>query len=144
MLPSYFPRKYPEQEFDLHGGTYCVSATMLQAVYFRFDPFRHRWGAYQERAYREVLRARRQLAEAGGDPAKVRQILGRLELSTPDDFRRLYEESRFARLCAALRQREPNAQVGYSILIYELSDDEVQRAIFGGEPPWEIPPAGRE
>jgi len=58
-----------------------------------------------------------------------------------DDF----EQLRLARLCAYLRHREPDDQVGYSILIYRLSDRQVQQALLG--PPAELlpdtPPARR-
>ena len=40
----------------------------------------------------------------------------------------------FGRLCALLRQREPDDHVGYSILIYRLSDKEVARALLGSPP----------
>ena len=38
--------------------------------------------------------------------------------------------------CAFLRQREPDDNVGYSILIYRLTAEDVQRAVFG--PPVEL------
>jgi hypothetical protein len=49
-----------------------------------------------------------------------------------------FTEARFARLCAYLRQREPDDTVGYSILIYRLTDDDVQRALLGA--PGELRP----
>ena len=45
-----------------------------------------------------------------------------------------FEHLRFARLAAHLRQREPDAEVGYSILIYRLTDEEVARALSGPQP----------
>lgn len=70
----------PPQDFPLHGGIYCVSATMLQLVYHPDHPLLHK------------------------DP-------------------------RFARLCAFLRQRPPDDEIGYAILIYRLSDDDIARAL---------------
>ena len=46
------------------------------------------------------------------------------------------------RLCAYLRQREPDDEVGYSILIYHLSDAQVREALEG--PPAELRPGPPE
>ncbi len=47
-----------------------------------------------------------------------------------------FEQLRFARLAAMLRQREPDAQVGYSILIYNLSPQDVMTAQVGQWAQW--------
>ena len=47
-----------------------------------------------------------------------------------------FEDLRFGRLCLYLRHRAPDAQVGYSILIYRLSDDEIEAALL--QPPVEL------
>src|SRR3990172_13120922 len=43
----------------------------------------------------------------------------------------LLQKLQFARLCAFLRHRQYQDQVGYSILIYRVSDEEVHRALYG-------------
>jgi hypothetical protein len=48
----------------------------------------------------------------------------------------LLDALRFCRLCAWLRLREPADRVGYSILIYQLTDEDIRRALFG--PPAEL------
>jgi hypothetical protein len=114
-LPSYRdPERTPELR-PLRGGVYCISATMLQLVYSRF---RGPWNRRYEDAYQRLVRA---LAEPGAAP----------DLAT----RRTYEQLRFARLCAFLRAREPDAQVHYAILVYRLSDEDVRRALEGPPPP---------
>jgi len=40
-----------------------------------------------------------------------------------------YDALRFARLCAQLRTREPDAMVGYSILIYRVDAAELAQAL---------------
>jgi hypothetical protein len=40
-----------------------------------------------------------------------------------------FEQLRFARLCAHLRRREPDDRVAYSILIYYVSENELEEAI---------------
>jgi len=49
---------------------------------------------------------------------------------------REFERLRFERLCAYLRHRSPIAQVGYSIFVFDLNDQEINRAIYG--PPAEL------
>jgi hypothetical protein len=47
-----------------------------------------------------------------------------------------FERLRFERLCAYLRHQAPAAQIGYSVFVFELTDDEVNRALYG--PPAEL------
>jgi hypothetical protein len=49
-----------------------------------------------------------------------------------------FDQLRLARLCAYLRRREPDDQIGYSILIFRLSDEDVRDALNG--PPAELLP----
>ena len=49
-----------------------------------------------------------------------------------------FERLRFERLCAYLRHRSPAAQIGYSIFVFDLSDDEINHALYG--PPAELSP----
>ena len=44
-----------------------------------------------------------------------------------EDFKQLS----LGRLCAFLRGREPDAMIGYSILIYRLSTEDVENALHG-------------
>lgn len=102
----------------LRGGVYCVSATLVQSVYNNF------WGPWAlpyEQTYQELLRRSQSF-----DPAT---------LDRDPDFIS-FEDLRFARLCAFLRHREPDEEVGGSILIYRLTDEEVDRALRG--PPAEL------
>ena len=50
------------------------------------------------------------------------------------------EELQVARLCAYLRHQAPMAQVGYSIFVFDLSNEELNRALYG--PPVELSPIG--
>jgi len=68
------------------------------------------------------------------DPAeRARQLA-----TVPPESLYQLEQLRFARLMAYLRHREPDDQVGWSILIHRLSDAEVQAALDG--PPAELVP----
>jgi len=126
-LPSYVPRGVRAIP-PLTGGVYCISATMLQAVYVEFGG---RWTYDYERLYRTVTADVARYHRTKGDQAARR----RLEQEKGADFWavrfRQYEQLRFARLASYLRQREPDDHVGYSILIYRLSNEQVQDALAG-------------
>ena len=47
-----------------------------------------------------------------------------------------FDQLRFARLTAYLRQREPDDNVNFSILIYRLSDADLARALEWCRPSW--------
>ena len=60
---------------------------------------------------------------------------------TPEELQtafRHYEDLRFGRLCSFLRTREPDDEVGHSILIYRLTDADVAGAL-EGKPPELLP-----
>ena len=119
-LAPYYYHYQPRRWQKLQPGLYCVSATQLDDVY---SPFRGPWIPAREAAYQrlrlqlsdEMAAGRRDtlIAEFGEGPSKLLWDLDRL---------------RFARLAQYLRLRRPDAMVGYSILIYRLSRDEVHAA----------------
>ena len=109
---------------QLGPGLYCISATILQHVY---EPEQGRWTWSYEEAYQKArtwLEAYRKI-DIGASNQESELQLNRIEV-----FHRL----RFARLCAYLRQREPLAKIGYSILVFGLSEDNLSRALFGPPP----------
>lgn len=132
-LPGFPDRWTPRLPPPLTGGVYCVSATNLQAVYLLEAP--GAWRPSYERRYQDALYNLRLFDSTGRNPvaraALLRQTGEELWLR---NFR-LFEQLRFGRLAAHLRTREPDAQIGYSILIYRLSDDDVERAVAGPPPP---------
>jgi hypothetical protein len=104
------------------GGIYCISATMFQQVYTHV---RHGWTTRHEQRRTEL---ERWVAEwrAGRDRLPRDAAIPRMvEL----------EHLRFGRLCAALQPRAPDYLVGYSILIFRLTDAEV-RGLLDGPPPY--------
>ena len=129
-LPGFFDHWRQREWYQLTGGVYAVSATMLQSVYsLAPGP----WAMPYEQRWQEALAGLRAIA-ATSDEAERRQL-------TSDFLREkslLVEHLRFARVCAFLRRREPDDNVGYSILIYRLSDQDVREALYG--PPAELLP----
>jgi hypothetical protein len=107
----------------LKGGLYCISATNLQAVYLAAPG---RWNISYERDYQELVDLLRRSEDGKQDEAEL--ALTRSGLA----------ELQLARLLAFLRQREPDHQIGYSILIYRLTDADVHEALTG--PPAELDP----
>jgi 4-amino-4-deoxy-L-arabinose transferase-like glycosyltransferase len=106
----------------LEPGTYCISATTLQQVY----SFQHgKWTGQYESAYRLALaRAVHPFDLPANDAVIDGESLQRL---------------RFARLCAYLRKREPIANLGNSILVFHLNQQELDQALYG--PPAELAPS---
>jgi hypothetical protein len=111
--------------YPLKGGIYCISATDLQAVYL---PIGGRWNESYERVYQALVRRLTRPNDQPSPPSAEEQQLDSLVETFPD--------LRHARLMAFLRQREPDHQIGYSILIYRLSDADVLAATQG--PPVEL------
>jgi hypothetical protein len=112
----------------LTGGVYCVSATILNVVAPR------PWTATLEAEYQRHLSNVKALGNTGEGTEARTQLLRR----TGEDFWwqtfRRFDELRVGRLAAFLRHREPDAEVGYSILIYRLTAADVMRALEGTAP----------
>ena len=127
--------KDPEHRYDaflpLGGGTYCIGATMLQNVYGD-DP--RRWSPEAERQFRRVLEKVRAFRDAQSDPEARRQLIAKHGAEYWDDVRERFTHMRLSRLFTYLRRRGHDAHVGYSILIYRLTDEEVEEALHGPPP----------
>jgi hypothetical protein len=129
-LPSYheWSGAADTRGLDLEAGIYCISATMLQSVYTDFPG---PWTAARESRYQRARETLEPLLAAAENAPASRDPLTRRAY-------RSYDQLRFGRLAAYLRQREPDAHVGYSILIYRLSDQQIRAALRG--PPAEPAP----
>jgi Dolichyl-phosphate-mannose-protein mannosyltransferase len=114
LLPSFFDQKRRFQD-SLVPGTYIMSATMLQSVYNddAFGP----WSDSYENEYQKLAPLIGRLSQRR-DPAEIRVV-------------HRYDNLRFARLCAYLRNREPDERITYGILVYELNRDQLNEALRG-------------
>ncbi|MCK4659745.1 MAG: glycosyltransferase family 39 protein [Phycisphaerae bacterium] len=111
-------------DYTLKAGIYCISATRLQQIYMLKSS---RWTESMERQYRRLLPEMRQFEQTPNN----KQARGALLKSKGFKGRfKSFQKLRFGRLCAYLRQRGPDDQVGYSILIYRLADEEINRALY--------------
>ncbi|MDP9187099.1 MAG: glycosyltransferase family 39 protein [Verrucomicrobiota bacterium] len=122
-----------DRSFALTGGVYCVSATTVQSVYaLEIGP----WCVPYEQHYRNALaEMERYHNSAAATTARVALISSDATSPSPSTIRE-FERLRFERLCAYLRHRSPIAQIGYSIFVFDLNNDEINRALYG--PPAEL------
>ncbi len=117
----------------LRAGIYCVSATTLQSVY---APEIGLWARAYEQRYQAAL-AERELYRATASNSAERVALVANAGAVPWlKKNRTFERLRFERLCAYLRHRRPAAQAGYSIFIFDLTEKELNQALYG--PPAEL------
>jgi hypothetical protein len=93
-----------------------------------------RWSKQYENVYQEARKATELLQSA--DPAARRQLLESKGSTYWRQMINRFETFRLARLNAFLRQREPDADVGHSILIYCLTAKDLREALL--EPPAEL------
>jgi hypothetical protein len=112
------PRTFPAQ---VRGGWFVISVTHFQGVYLGLSG---PWTAARETRYRELLASLRSAPPNPSTlPLEQRQLWARRAME--------YEELQFGRLCHFLRERTPDAFIACSLLIFELSDPEVQSALYG-------------
>ena len=105
------PRQLPAV---FKGGLWIISVTQFQQVY---TDARGPWDATKERYYQDFLK-RLLSFETSHKTFSYKEGLE-------------FEEYQFARLCHALRGREPLAQPGYTFLVFKLTDEEVTQALYG-------------
>lgn len=109
-------RSYPVRP---KGGWFAISATHFHRVYlYLAGP----WNEQRERLYQRLRREMARDMPVGLDEAAY----GRLVRDAMD-----FEALEFGRLCHYLREREPDAIVGGSILLFSLTDAEVRDALHG-------------
>ena len=122
-LAGFIDRRQPSPPVPLGGGVYCVSATMLDVVSRLF------YKPEYETNYQAAAKNAAIFARASQDE----QSMSSLMRDTGEEYWRQlfgdFDQLRTGRLLAFLRQRRPDAMVGYSILIYRLTDADVAQAL---------------
>jgi len=132
-LPSFFDWR-PEGLYALKPGIYAISATLFESVYTTtFGP----WNREFEAAYQNCRSNLEVLDQTAHDSKLRAQLLAQSPAGFWENEYKVYERYRFARLCAWLRHnRPPAAQVGHTILIWRLNDEDLYKALSG--PPAEL------
>jgi hypothetical protein len=120
--------------YALHGGVYCISATMLAQAY---SPIREPWSLALERQYQTLRGTEPALLEYAAHPERRAELEKEIPSAQWQRMWTQYEQLRFSRLCWFLRAREPDAQIGYSINIYRLTDADVDAATGSSLAAWQ-------
>jgi hypothetical protein len=133
-LPFINGFKIPQPWVRLEPGIYCIGATMLQHVY---SPIRGPWTPELEKEYQWMRTFEPAFEAYFGDRAQRAELE---KQAPPEKWKRAWVRHdllRFARLCYYLRAREPDDQVGHSILIYRLTAKEIAVATTGSLEEWQ-------
>jgi hypothetical protein len=132
-LPGFFERRGIEQ-YPLTPGYYVISASIFQGVYTAaFGPWRNDY----EILYRKMFERCAMFSASAASPAQRAELLKKRPLAEwLNDFD-LFENLRFARLCAWLRhQGVPPHNIGHSLFIWKLTYADLAAALSG--PPVEL------
>jgi hypothetical protein len=127
-LPFVNGFKLRPRWYEPTAGIYCVSATNLQQVYCSV---RGPWTLKNEKEYQEGRAKEPLFREYWNNPAIREEVARTGEAGNFERTWAIYDGLRFARLCHYLRARQPDAQPGYSILVYRLTQAELDAAVHG-------------
>ncbi|HCE44305.1 MAG TPA: hypothetical protein DET40_12220 [Lentisphaeria bacterium] len=129
-LPCYYGQE-DDVPFQLRGGVYCVSATMLPMIYMPelLDIGDLNSGILDENLYKEVESDVKQMFAAMTSNEKFMEFIKARGGEFVVSRYRLYHILRFAKLARYLETRKPDDNIGYSILIFKLTDEEVSNAL---------------
>ena len=106
---------------------------MLQHVY---SPIRGRWTLAYEQEFQQLRALEPAFSEFQNDPVRRAALLRDAPAANWNTAMERYNLLRFARLCEYLRVRPPEATVGFSIFIYQLSATELDAAVGGTLQQW--------
>jgi len=118
-LPS-FPAWESEGRYDLMPGIYAISATLFESFYIENEG---PWNKHYESEYQNCLQILRKYNAGIKSPEQMSVLMKQYAL---------FKKLRFNRLCAWLRHnRQPDDNVGHSILIWRLTQGEIDEALYG-------------
>lgn len=126
MLPEIDPPSL--QWYSFEPGIYAISATMLQQVY---STHQGAWSFETERQFQSLRRFEPNFKIMPRPPLQKMDLFQGMPIEVWSSRWDLYKNLRFARLCIYLRARKPDAMIGYSILIFRLSSEEIRSAVGG-------------
>ncbi len=130
-LPSYYGQE-DDVPFELKGGIYCISATMLPCLYLpelqspeMIDPT----VTSKDELYANLEVEMAQLFAVVNDKEKLEAYMKEKGVRRVINRYRLYQLLRFEKLANFLKERKPVEEIGYSILIYRITDEDVEKAL---------------
>ena len=122
----------------IRAGTYLISASMLQPINYPLDGPWGPWNARYEGEYQRLFATVGPLMSDDG--AARRAGIVRHSVAEWPRLLQQFEEYRFGRLSAFLRQRKPDGEINSSVLVYHLSEADMAAALEGPAP--ELGPEG--
>jgi hypothetical protein len=122
LLPQFFDLR-TNFDYTLRPGTYLISATMLHSMY---GPLFGPWRATYEHLYQALLVDDARRVADKSAPALTAEVQNARKV--------MFDALRFNRLCAYLRRRGPDGRVTNGVLVYELTADDLTRALRGPLP----------
>ncbi|HZV06538.1 MAG TPA: hypothetical protein VE999_15770 [Gemmataceae bacterium] len=125
-LASSPPQQWGHRWSPLHSGIYCISATLLQ-MHGRTRP----WTEEREANFRKIQTLLARLAQSRNNTTDREKLFQEVPKDRWPEIYQQFQMLSFDKLCTALGDREPDDEVGYSILIYRLRKDEIDRALNG-------------
>lgn len=130
MLPGYPDRTPPGPIDSLRPGIYAISATLFEGIY---QPVYGPWTAQYEQIYQIQRGVIKEFEAAGTNPEALKKLKERYSEQILRTITMEFPRLREARLCAWLRQqnRKPDDMVGYSILIFNLTANDLRAALEG-------------
>ncbi len=129
-LPSYY-RQDDDTPYELRGGVYCISATMLPFIYMPELLGQQNLEGRQmdEDFYSELAAETRAMLASAVSKDKFNEFMKARGPEKVVNHYQIYSILRFAKLARYLETRKPDDNIGYSILIYKLTDEEVANAL---------------
>jgi Dolichyl-phosphate-mannose-protein mannosyltransferase len=127
-LAGFIDRRPPQAPVPLGGGVYCISATVRDVISRTF------YSPEQETNYQAAIKNLAIFARASENEQAWSALMRQTGQEYWQQLFTQFDRLRTGRLVAFLRRREPDAMVGYSILIYRLSDADVALALNGPAP----------
>ena len=131
-LAGFIDRRPAQPPAPLAGGVYCISATVLDVVGRAF--YTPEYESNYQAAFKNLIA----FARASEDDRQFAVLMQQTGEHYWRDLFTQFDQLRTGRLVAFLRHRQPDAMVGYSILIYRLSDADVSQAVTGPPPDDEV------
>ncbi|HBC88221.1 MAG TPA: hypothetical protein DCZ94_14820 [Lentisphaeria bacterium] len=133
-LPCYFEQDRGSFDpFGMKAGIYCISATMFQLVYFE-TAFREKTGMKSSEINEGLFRSlSAEIRDYFNNSTSLENIKSDpKELTKYLMFKKkfeIYSYLRYAKLCLYLHKKKPDAYAGYSILIFRLTDKDIEDAL---------------
>ena len=127
-LAGFIDRRPPQAPEPLGAGVYCISATVRDVI------SRTLYSPEQESNYRAALENLATFARASENEQAWAALMKQTGQEYWQQLFTQFDQLRTGRLVAFLRGRDPDAMVGYSILIYRLTDADVALALNGPPP----------